>query len=111
MSERASKARRRTAKFKCSCPDDSSTFDDWAVNGVAADDACCGCGGGSTSTTNPCDTTGGPNPAPTPVNPCITTAAPTPPPTTAPANPCITTPGPNPCATTPAPTFFGRLVR
>jgi len=91
--------------------DDSSTFDDWAVNGVAADDACCGCGGGSTSTTNPCDTTGGPNPAPTPVNPCITTAAPTPPPTPAPVNPCITTPGPNPCATTPAPTFFGRLVR
>merc|ERR1719445_2066602 len=26
--------------------DDSSTFDDWAVNGVAATVACCGCGGG-----------------------------------------------------------------
>merc|ERR1712032_1635438 len=24
------------------------TFDDWAVNGVAANVACCGCGGGST---------------------------------------------------------------
>merc|ERR1719412_3588735 len=30
--------------------DDSSTFDDWAVNGVAATVACCGCGGGSTVT-------------------------------------------------------------
>merc|ERR1712032_4148 len=30
--------------------DDSSTFDDYAVNGVAATVACCGCGGGSTVT-------------------------------------------------------------
>merc|ERR1739838_504025 len=30
--------------------DDSSTFDDWAVNGEAATVACCGCGGGSTVT-------------------------------------------------------------
>merc|ERR1739838_939741 len=30
--------------------DDSSTFDDYAVNGVAATLACCGCGGGSTVT-------------------------------------------------------------
>merc|ERR1740123_474138 len=30
--------------------DDSCTFDDWAVNGVAATVACCGCGGGSTVT-------------------------------------------------------------
>merc|ERR1739838_127534 len=29
---------------------DSGTFDDWAVNGVAATVACCGCGGGSTVT-------------------------------------------------------------
>jgi len=28
--------------------DDSSTFDDWAVNGLAANVAWCGCGGGST---------------------------------------------------------------
>merc|ERR1712032_1807130 len=30
-------------------PDDG-TFDDWAVNGMAATVACCGCGGGSTVT-------------------------------------------------------------
>merc|ERR1712032_985213 len=30
--------------------DDWGTFDTWAVNGVAANVACCGCGGGSTVT-------------------------------------------------------------
>merc|ERR1740129_2430875 len=51
---------------------------DWAVNGGEANVACCGCGGGSTAPTNPCETTAAPAPSPAPTPAPAPSPVPTP---------------------------------